>query len=130
MSEGELLTGDGVTQGSCGSGTRCGGPLRPFSLTVQAYLAHLRDAGFTGAPLPFGVDEKGREMLSFVPGDVPRNVPGQVDLRTTSQPFPGSADNPYGLAASCMSRDACLHSSWAPATRSTSRIPPMDLAYT
>ena len=30
--------------------------LRPFSLTVQAYLAHLRDAGFTGAPLPFAVD--------------------------------------------------------------------------
>ena len=40
---------------------------------MQAYLAHLRDAGFTGAPLPFGVDEQGREMLSFVPGDVPRN---------------------------------------------------------
>jgi aminoglycoside phosphotransferase (APT) family kinase protein len=48
-------------------------PLRPFSLTVQAYLAHLRDAGFTGAPLPLGVDEQGREVLSFVPGDVPRN---------------------------------------------------------
>jgi hypothetical protein len=43
------------------------------SACVQAYLAHLRDAGFTGAPLPFGVDEQGREMLSFVPGDVPRN---------------------------------------------------------
>jgi hypothetical protein len=48
-------------------------PLRPFSLTVQAYLAHLRDVGFSGAPLPFGVDEQGREVLSFVPGDVPRN---------------------------------------------------------
>ena len=48
-------------------------PLRPFSLTVQAYLAHLRDAGFTGAPLPLGVDEQGREVLSFVPGDVPVN---------------------------------------------------------
>jgi len=30
---------------------------------------------FTGAPLPFGVDEQGREMLSFVPGDVPRDPP-------------------------------------------------------
>ena len=48
-------------------------PLRPFSLTVQAYLAHLRDAWFTGAPVPFGLDEQGREVLSFVPGDVPRN---------------------------------------------------------
>ena len=48
-------------------------PLRPFSLTIQAYLAHLRDAGFAGAPLPLGVDEQGREVLSFVAGDVPRN---------------------------------------------------------
>ena len=73
MSEGELLTGDGVTQGIVRVGDTVRRPLRPFSLTVQAYLAHLRDAGFTGAPLPFGVDEQGREVLSFVHGDVPRN---------------------------------------------------------
>jgi hypothetical protein len=73
MSEGELLTGDGVTQGIVRIGDTVRRPLRPFSLTVQAYLAHLRDAGFTGAPLPFGVDEQGREVQSFVPGDVPRN---------------------------------------------------------
>ena len=73
VSEGEPLTGDGVTQGIVRIGDTVRRPLRPFSLTVQAYLAHLRDAGFTGAPLPFGVDEQGREMLSFVPGDVPRN---------------------------------------------------------
>ena len=73
MSEGELLIGDGVTQGIVRIGDTVRRPLRPFSLSVQAYLAHLRDAGFTGAPLPFGVDEQRREMLSFVPGDVPRN---------------------------------------------------------
>jgi hypothetical protein len=73
VSEGELLTGDGVTQGIVRIGDTVRRPLRPFSLTVQAYLAHLRDAGFTGAPLPLGVDEQGREVLSFVPGDVPRN---------------------------------------------------------
>jgi len=73
MGEGELLTGDGVTQGIVRIGDTVRRPLRPFSLTVQAYLAHLRDAGFTGAPLPLGVDEQGREVLSFVPGDVPRN---------------------------------------------------------
>jgi hypothetical protein len=73
VNEGEPLTGDGVTQGIVRIGDTVRRPLRPFSLTVQTYLAHLRDAGFTGAPLPFGVDEQGREMLSFVPGDVPRN---------------------------------------------------------
>ena len=73
MSEGGLLIGDGVTEGIVRVGDTVRRPLRPFSLTVQAYLAHLRDAGFTGAPLPFGVDEQGREVLSFITGDVPRN---------------------------------------------------------
>src|SRR5260221_13428537 len=75
MSEGELLTGDGVTQGIVRIGDTVRRPLRPFSLTVQAYLAHLRDAGFTGAPLPLGVDEQGREVLSFVAGGMPRSTP-------------------------------------------------------
>jgi hypothetical protein len=73
VSDGEPLTGDGVTQGIVRIGDTVRRPLRPFGLTVQAYLAHLRDAGFTGAPLPFGVDEQRRKILSFVPGDVPRN---------------------------------------------------------
>jgi hypothetical protein len=73
MSEGELLIGDGVTQGIVRIGDTVRRPLRPFSLTVQAYLAHLRDAGFAGAPLPLGIDEQGREVLSFVSGDVPSN---------------------------------------------------------
>jgi aminoglycoside phosphotransferase (APT) family kinase protein len=73
MSEGELLIGDGVTAGIVRIGDTVRRPLRPFSLTIQAYLAHLRDAGFTGAPLPYGVDEQGREVLSFVPGEVHRH---------------------------------------------------------
>ncbi|HYS37118.1 MAG TPA: phosphotransferase [Pseudonocardiaceae bacterium] len=77
MSEGEPLISDGVTQGIVRIGDTVRRPLRPFSLTVQAYLAHLRDAGFAGAPLPLGVDEQGREVLSFVPGDVARWLPPQ-----------------------------------------------------
>jgi hypothetical protein len=73
VSEGEPLIGDGVTQGIVRIGDTVRRPLRPFSLTVQAYLAHLRDARFAGAPLPLGVDEQGREVLSFVPGDVHRD---------------------------------------------------------
>ena len=48
MSGGEQLVGDGVTQGIVRIGDTARRPLRPFSLTIQAYLAHLRDAGFTG----------------------------------------------------------------------------------
>ncbi|MFG2076402.1 Phosphotransferase enzyme family protein [Nonomuraea maritima] len=66
------LVGDGVTQGIVRVGDTVRRPVRPFTLTIQAYLAHLHAEGFSGAPVPLGLDERGREVLSFVPGDVPR----------------------------------------------------------
>ncbi|HUB37919.1 MAG TPA: aminoglycoside phosphotransferase family protein [Streptosporangiaceae bacterium] len=66
------LVGDGVTPGIVRIGDTVRRPVRPFTATVQAYLAHLHAAGFTGAPVPLGFDEQGRETLSFVSGDVPR----------------------------------------------------------
>lgn len=42
MSEGELLIGDGVTQGIVRIGDTVRRPMRPFSLTIQAYLAPRR----------------------------------------------------------------------------------------
>jgi Ser/Thr protein kinase RdoA (MazF antagonist) len=65
------LIGDGVTQGIVRIGDTVRRPMRPMTSTVQAYLRHLHDRGFTGAPIPLGTDEQGREVLTFVPGDVP-----------------------------------------------------------
>ncbi len=65
--------GDGVTPGIVRVGDTVRRPVRPFTATIQAYLAHLRDAGFAAAPVPLGVDDQGREVLSFVHGDVPRD---------------------------------------------------------
>lgn len=42
----------------------------PWTPAVHALLAHLHAAGFTAAPRPLGVDDQGREVLSWVPGDV------------------------------------------------------------
>jgi Phosphotransferase enzyme family len=70
--EEEPLVGDGVTAGIVRIGDTVRRPVRPFTATIQAYLGHLRRAGFAGAPVPLGLDDQGREMLSFVPGDVPR----------------------------------------------------------
>jgi hypothetical protein len=67
----EELLGDDVTR-VVRVGDTVRRPVRPFTATVQAYLAHLHRQGFTAAPLPLGVDEQGREVLSFVPGWVPR----------------------------------------------------------
>jgi hypothetical protein len=36
---------------------------------VHALLAHLASTGFTGAPRPLGLDERGREVLTFLEGE-------------------------------------------------------------
>jgi hypothetical protein len=46
-------------------------PPRPSSGAVRALLLHLEDCGFDGAPRFLDVDESGRDVLSFVAGDVP-----------------------------------------------------------
>jgi Ser/Thr protein kinase RdoA (MazF antagonist) len=46
-------------------------PVRPFTATVQAYLGHVRSRGFAACPEPLGYDAEGREVLSYVAGEVP-----------------------------------------------------------
>lgn len=41
----------------------------PWTPTVHAYLRHLRAAGFTAAPEVLGIDERGREVLRYIPGE-------------------------------------------------------------
>jgi hypothetical protein len=42
----------------------------PWSTSVQAVLLHLQRAGIGGVPRPLGFDELGREVVSYVAGDV------------------------------------------------------------
>jgi len=44
-------------------------PLRRSAPGVHALLRHLEDVGFDGAPRVLGVDDEGREVLTYVPGD-------------------------------------------------------------
>lgn len=43
-------------------------PHRPTSPATHALLHHLADVGFAGAPRALGLDEQGREVLSYVVG--------------------------------------------------------------
>jgi Phosphotransferase enzyme family len=65
----ELLRG-GTT--NAGLVTRVGEtvrrPLRPTSGATRALLDHLAQVGFEAAPRHLGVDDMGREVLSFIPG--------------------------------------------------------------
>jgi hypothetical protein len=50
-------------------------PAGPWSSTVHALLRHVSAAGFGAAPVPFGFDSEGREVLSYVPGEVGHHSP-------------------------------------------------------
>jgi hypothetical protein len=59
MSSGVVRVGDTVRR-----------PAGPWTPAVHALLDHLHTVGFRGAPRPLGLDERGREVLTFVPGVV------------------------------------------------------------
>ena len=44
-------------------------PAGPWTPAVHALLRHLEDVGFEGAPRALGVDEHGREILSYLPSE-------------------------------------------------------------
>jgi hypothetical protein len=44
-------------------------PVRTTSASTHALLRHLADVGFAGAPRFLGIDDQGREVLSYVPGE-------------------------------------------------------------
>ena len=46
-------------------------PVRPFTSTMHEYLRHVRSRGVDFVPEPMGYDEQGREILSFIDGEVP-----------------------------------------------------------
>lgn len=46
-------------------------PAGPSSAAVRALLVHLENVGFEGAPRFLGVDDEGRDVLTFLDGEVP-----------------------------------------------------------
>ena len=51
----------------------------PWTPAVHALLRHLEALGFAGAPRVLGLDARGREVLSFIPGDVPQAARAVTD---------------------------------------------------
>ena len=66
---GEALVHDGVTE-VWRVGPAVHRSSRPCTATVHAFLRHVRSQGLD-VPEPLGFDSQGREVLSFVEGDVP-----------------------------------------------------------
>lgn len=64
------LSGGNVSEGVVRIGDTVRRPAGPWTPAVHALLRHLQEAGFPAAPRPLGIDDQGREVLTFVPGDV------------------------------------------------------------
>ncbi|MBO2457747.1 phosphotransferase enzyme family protein [Actinomadura violacea] len=64
----EPLAGGNVSAGVVRVGDTVRRPAGPWTPAVHALLDHLRSVGFRAAPRPLGLDEQGREVLTFVPG--------------------------------------------------------------
>jgi hypothetical protein len=62
------LRGGNVSSGVVRVGDTVRRPAGPWTPAVHALLGHLHAVGFDGAPRPLGIDERGREVLTFVPG--------------------------------------------------------------
>lgn len=67
-----------LTGGNMTAVVRVGDTVRrtagPWTPTIHALLRHVRAAGFALAPEPLGIDDRGREILTYLPGDAPRTA--------------------------------------------------------
>jgi len=64
------LAGGDVTEGLVRVGDTVRRPVGPHSPLVHALLTHLESVGFDGAPRFLGIDGSGREVLSYIDGEV------------------------------------------------------------
>lgn len=64
-------------------GDRVHRPVGPWTKQVHKFLLHLRSEGFFAAPEPFGFDTSGREIVSFIEGEV-SNYPLSDNASSTS----------------------------------------------
>jgi hypothetical protein len=64
------LQGGNVSGGVVRIGETLHRPMGPWSLGVHALLRHLEVQGFDGAPRFLGIDQQGREILTFIAGEI------------------------------------------------------------
>ena len=67
----EELTG-GNMAGAVRIGDRVHRDAGPWTATIHRLLRHLHANGVEWVPQPIGLDDDGREIVTFLPGTVPR----------------------------------------------------------
>ena len=113
----EVLGGGRVTPGV----VRIGETVRRRMLANAEFkhglLRFLASKGFMGSPEFLGVDEQGREMLRFIPGDVPNDLAHFEDaqLRSAAQLLRAFHDASSNFAAvKEAGMEVACHNDWTP----------------
>jgi aminoglycoside phosphotransferase (APT) family kinase protein len=111
----EVLAGGQTTAGVVRVGDTVRRLTASHSPFVHALLRHLEDRGFDGAPCFLGIDESGREILSFVEGDVAHGVDAwsDVHLERVARLVRGFHDATAGSALAGVEEVVC-HNDLAP----------------
>jgi Ser/Thr protein kinase RdoA (MazF antagonist) len=78
LTDEEPLTGGNVTAGVIRAGDTVRRPAGPWTDAVDALLTHLHAVGFTAAPRPLGRDDRGRQVLEYIPGDLTAPTPAEL----------------------------------------------------
>ncbi|MEV5905630.1 aminoglycoside phosphotransferase family protein [Streptomyces sp. NBC_00015] len=66
---GEEVMQDGAHRRVVRIGDTVRRPVQPWTPTIHALLSHLEKVGFAGAPRPLGIDDEGREVLTYLEGE-------------------------------------------------------------
>ena len=110
------LAGGRITPGVVRVGATVRRPLGPHSSFVHDVLRHLEAAAFDGAPRFLGIDEDGREVLTYIEGAVPLDL----DSRLSDDQFGAAAellrrfhDATAGSGVACRQEVVC-HNDFAP----------------
>ena len=90
MSNDEAMQEQTLSGGNMGGAVRVGStvrkPTKPQSATIGRLLTHVRAQGVTWVPEPLGMDEQGRDVWSFIVGEVVHDHPAwlwSTDVLTT-----------------------------------------------
>jgi Phosphotransferase enzyme family len=80
----EILRGGRNTAGVMRLGDTVRRPIERDPTFAHECLLHLQSVGFNGAPRFLGIDDLGREILTFIPGHVPSELGDYADAQLTS----------------------------------------------
>ena len=109
------LEGGNLTEGVVRVGDTVRRPCRPSSDLTHAVLLHLEEVGFRHAPRFLGIDEQGREILTFAPGrTIWPHEPDLLDQGACVEPAAALVADLRDAMATFPSTGPVLHGDLAP----------------